>query len=177
MESFNSIFQLWLNVKFLKISGGSRNDALAMYIHLKSPKSCDTVPLSQLTRAVLLGTRSFWHRLDVWLTRMVVRRLIQIVWEFTDGSLCSSTYPGEGRENGCPSQPFVPWFLIIGGSLIMCGLFCREILKRVGFFCNDDIWLLLSFLHYRNCNDIYFRLVSAFFTCEYHNQSTSCDLF
>jgi hypothetical protein len=43
----------------------------------------------------------------------------------------SLSHIGEGRENGCPSQPFVPWFLIIGGSIIMCGLFLREILKRV----------------------------------------------
>jgi hypothetical protein len=46
---------------------------------------------------------------------------------------------GEGRENGCPSQPFVPWFLIIGGSIIMCGLFLREILKRVREKKKDDI--------------------------------------
>jgi hypothetical protein len=44
---------------------------------------------------------------------------------------------GKGRKNGCPSEPFIPWFLIIGGSIIMCGLFCREILKRFCECCND----------------------------------------
>ncbi len=33
------------NKNFKNMSGGSRNYVLSMYIHLKSPKSHDTVPL------------------------------------------------------------------------------------------------------------------------------------
>jgi hypothetical protein len=35
---------------FENISGGSRNDALPMYIHLEIPKSCETVPLKGMAR-------------------------------------------------------------------------------------------------------------------------------
>eukprot|EP00088_Acartia_fossae_P042569 TRINITY_DN4473_c0_g1_i3.p1 TRINITY_DN4473_c0_g1~~TRINITY_DN4473_c0_g1_i3.p1 ORF type:complete len:232 (+),score=45.33 TRINITY_DN4473_c0_g1_i3:37-732(+) len=38
---------------------------------------------------------------------------------------------------GCPSQPYMPHLNIIGGSIIMVGLFLRELLKRLCECCND----------------------------------------
>jgi len=41
------------------------------------------------------------------------------------------------QENGCPSARGMPMFNIIGGSIIMAGLFVREILKRFCECCNS----------------------------------------
>ena len=90
-----------------------------------------------------LGWAGWWlvELVDCWIE--LVDGWLMVGWAGWAGT-------GEGRENGCPSEPFVPWFLIIGGSIIMCGLFCREILKRVRI--NDDIF---NRLHFSQINFVY----------------------
>jgi hypothetical protein len=47
LESFKFNILMPTNYgNFKNIGGASRNDSLSVYIHLKSPKSRDTVPLS-----------------------------------------------------------------------------------------------------------------------------------
>lgn len=45
--------------------------------------------------------------------------------------------PRDDQPNGCKSAPGMPMFNVTGGSIIMIGLFIREILKRFCECCND----------------------------------------